>query len=74
MLRACGIRAYLRRPAARLGARRMLIAADPHAVAFYQAAGAVRHGECASASIPGRKLPLLYLDIASARQPSEAPT
>ena len=50
--------------ASRLGARWLEIVADPHALAFYQAAGAVQSGECASASIPGRMLPRLLLDLA----------
>jgi len=37
------------------------IASDPHAEAFYLACGAVRVGAAASASIPGRELPLLEL-------------
>ena len=49
--------------AARLGARLMEIVADPHALAFYRAAGATHCGECPSGSIPGRMLPLLGLDL-----------
>lgn len=46
------------RSAARdLGARSLLIQGDPHAAAFYIAAGAVRVGERESDSIPGRYLP-----------------
>jgi len=45
--------------ARRLGAERMTIDADPHAEAFYLAAGAVRVGKVASESIPGRSLPRL---------------
>jgi hypothetical protein len=37
----------------------MTIDADPHAEAFYLAMGAVRVGEAASESIPGRSLPRL---------------
>jgi GNAT superfamily N-acetyltransferase len=43
----------------RLGAERVTIDADPHAEAFYLAMGAVRVGEVASGSIPGRSLPRL---------------
>ena len=45
--------------AARLGAERVTIDADPHAEAFYLAMGATRVGEVASESIPGRALPRL---------------
>ena len=47
------------------GARRLEIGADPNAEAFYLAHGAQRVGEVASASIPGRVLPLLELDVSS---------
>jgi GNAT superfamily N-acetyltransferase len=49
--------------AARLGAERLTIDADPHAEAFYLAMGAVRVGEEPSESIPGRVLPRLELPI-----------
>jgi GNAT superfamily N-acetyltransferase len=42
-----------------VGAERVTIDADPHAEAFYLAMGAVRVGEVASESIPGRSLPRL---------------
>jgi len=45
------------------GARRLIIQADPNAVEFYRAAGAVVVGERASASIPGRTLPLLEIEL-----------
>jgi GNAT superfamily N-acetyltransferase len=45
--------------AARSGAERVTIDAEPHAEAFYLAMGAVRVGEAASGSIPGRTLPRL---------------
>jgi GNAT superfamily N-acetyltransferase len=45
--------------AARSGAERVTIDAEPHAEAFYLAMGAVRVGEVASGSIPGRTLPRL---------------
>jgi GNAT superfamily N-acetyltransferase len=45
--------------AAALGVERITIDADPHAEAFYLAMGAVRVGEVASESIPGRVLPRL---------------
>jgi GNAT superfamily N-acetyltransferase len=45
--------------AARAGAERVTIDADPHAEAFYLAMRAVRVGEVASDSIPGRTLPRL---------------
>jgi GNAT superfamily N-acetyltransferase len=45
-----------------LGAGMIVIQGDPHADAFYRAAGARRVGERASGSIPGRVLPLYELD------------
>jgi GNAT superfamily N-acetyltransferase len=51
--------AHARALARRLGAERVTIDADPHAEAFYLAMGAVRIGEVASESIPGRSLPRL---------------
>lgn len=48
---------------ARLGASRLFIQGDPNAVGFYLAAGARQIGEKASASIPGRLLPLFEIDI-----------
>jgi N-acetylglutamate synthase-like GNAT family acetyltransferase len=49
--------------ARRNGARTMIIESDPDAVGFYQRMGAIRDGEVASASIPGRMLPRLRLDL-----------
>jgi GNAT superfamily N-acetyltransferase len=49
--------------AARLGAHRLFIQSDPHAVGFYRAAGAVQVGERPSSSMPGRRLPLLFLAL-----------
>jgi GNAT superfamily N-acetyltransferase len=43
------------------GARRLIIEADPNAVAWYEARGAARIGEVPSGSIPGRMLPQLGL-------------
>lgn len=39
----------------------LVIQGDPHATGFYEACGAVRIGSSASASIPGRSLPLFEL-------------
>jgi GNAT superfamily N-acetyltransferase len=47
------------------GALVLHIGSDPNAEAFYLARGAHRVGEIASASIPGRDLPLLELDVSS---------
>ena len=44
--------------AAKMGSRRLRIQGDPHAAAFYEAAGAKCIGELESHSIPGRMLPL----------------
>lgn len=41
----------------------LVIQADPNAEAFYRAMGGRRVGELASASIPGRTLPLMELDL-----------
>ncbi|WP_055587652.1 GNAT family N-acetyltransferase [Streptacidiphilus griseoplanus] len=51
------------REAAALGFRRLEIASDPHAEAFYLAMGAVRSGSTPSGSIPGRVLPLLSCQV-----------
>ena len=45
-----------------LAVHSIVIQGDPHADAFYVAAGARRIGERASDSIPGRTLPLYELD------------
>lgn len=42
----------------------LVIRGDPNAVAFYERCGAVRIGWAASASIPGRSLPLFELPLA----------
>ena len=47
------------------GVERLSIGADPFAAAFYERMGAVRIGEEPSASIPGRMLPVLVMDISS---------
>jgi GNAT superfamily N-acetyltransferase len=46
------------------GARRLVILSDPNAAAFYERMGAVLEGDAPSDAIPGRRLPLLYLDLA----------
>ncbi|HEX5096911.1 MAG TPA: GNAT family N-acetyltransferase [Acidimicrobiia bacterium] len=45
------------------GVRQLRIESDPFARAFYERCGAVCVGEVASASIPGRVLPLLTLGV-----------
>lgn len=45
------------------GFERLAIDADPYAEAFYLAHGAVRVGEVASGSVPGRVLPQLQLRV-----------
>ena len=40
-----------------------MIQGDPNAADFYRAAGAVQVGERASASVPGRVLPLFELAL-----------
>ncbi len=51
--------------ARRMRARRLTIEADPGAVPFYEKMGARHVGEAPSGSIPGRRLPLLELEIQS---------
>lgn len=46
-----------------LGATQLLIASDPNAEAFYLSMGAVKAGDIASGSIPGRSLPLLVVNL-----------
>ncbi len=46
-----------------LGARTMMIEADPEAAPFYRHMGAVNVGQAPSGSIPGRMLPLLRFDL-----------
>jgi GNAT superfamily N-acetyltransferase len=55
----------LRADAIARGCTALRIEADPNAAAFYEREGAVRVGEVPSASIPGRSLPLLRLDLPS---------
>jgi len=49
--------------ARRRGRHVLVIQGDPNAVAFYERCGAVRIGASASASIPGRSLPLFELQV-----------
>jgi GNAT superfamily N-acetyltransferase len=51
--------------AAALGAKQLIIQSDPYAERFYAAAGGVVTGTRESASIPGRYLPTLAIDLAS---------
>ncbi len=46
------------------GGNRLLIQSDPHAEAFYRAAGAESIGHRESDSVPGRLLPLLVIECA----------
>lgn len=45
------------------GIQRLLLDADPHAEPFYAHHGARKIGEVASASIPGRRLPRMELQV-----------
>jgi GNAT superfamily N-acetyltransferase len=54
---------HARMLASELGAHTMIIQSDPHAEAFYRAAGGVLIGQQESLSIPGRFLPLLKIDL-----------
>jgi len=58
--------------AARMGAQTMVIQGDPNAEGFYRAAGARHVGNKESASIPGRMLPLLEIDLRKNREQGEA--
>jgi GNAT superfamily N-acetyltransferase len=49
--------------AAGMGARQVIIQSDPYAEHFYVAAGGVITGRRESASIPGRYLPTLAIDV-----------
>ncbi len=49
--------------ARKAGATRMRIEADPGARPFYERMGAVVTGDAASGSVPGRRLPVLHLDL-----------
>ena len=49
--------------ARKAGNKTMGIVADPHAVGFYRAMGAVEIGSEPSGSIPGRMLPLMELSL-----------
>ena len=51
--------------AAEMGAKQLIIQSDPYAARFYAAAGGVVTGTRESASIPGRYLPTLAIDLAS---------
>lgn len=46
------------------GYRVLVIQGDPHAASFYHACGAKQIGAKVSASIPGRMLPLLEIELA----------
>jgi GNAT superfamily N-acetyltransferase len=55
--------AHLRGVVRGCGLAAIVIQSDPHAEGFYRAMGAERVGERASASIPGRLLPVLRLRV-----------
>jgi hypothetical protein len=42
----------------------LAILSDPNAAPFYERMGAVPAGDAPSDAIPGRRLPLLHLDLA----------
>ncbi len=58
--------AWAVRTAKDMGADRLAIEADPGAAAFYRRMGARDDGVAPSASIPGRSLPRLVLDLTNA--------
>lgn len=59
--------------ARRRGFAKLVIQSDPNAAAFYASAGARVVGEKESASIPGRRLPLLELALGSRDEPIDEP-
>jgi N-acetylglutamate synthase-like GNAT family acetyltransferase len=54
---------WAKREAVRMGAERLTVDSDPGARDFYLAMGAIEVGTSHSASIPGRVLPRLELDL-----------
>lgn len=54
---------YAKRIARLAGAHALLIQGDPHAEAFYTAAGGVRVADRESGSVPGRMLPVFRMDL-----------
>ncbi|MEW6270888.1 MAG: GNAT family N-acetyltransferase [Thermodesulfobacteriota bacterium] len=58
--------------ARRLGGRTLEVASDPHAEGFYLRMGARRRGDVPSFP-PGRRLPLLELDLASGARQAQLP-
>jgi GNAT superfamily N-acetyltransferase len=58
------------RSARELGARRLMIEADPDAAGFYKKMGAVECGSVPSGSIPGRTLPLLQIALIASATPA----
>ena len=54
---------HAREQAGALGCRSLRIESDPHAEPFYRAQGGEPIGRVASASIPGRELPVLRIDL-----------
>jgi len=54
---------HAKRTASELGADRLVIVSDPHADAFYRAAGGVRTGRRESGSVPGRFLPVFTVRL-----------
>jgi len=66
-----GLMDHAKATAARMGAETMVIQGDPNAEAFYRAAGARCVGSKESASIPGRMLPLLEIELRKQREHGE---
>jgi len=52
-----------------MGARRLIIEADPDAAPFYRKMGACDVGQAPSGSVPGRVLPKLALSLSTANWP-----
>lgn len=65
--KGCGKQLFLllRNLARQRGANRLMIVADPFAVGFYEHMGARVVGEILSATVPGRSLPKMMLDLTS---------
>jgi len=54
---------HAKNTALKAGAKHLLILSDPNAIDFYRASGGEQVGERESASIPGRFLPLLIIQL-----------
>jgi len=56
-----------------LGARTLVVEADPGAVPFYERMGCIRTGSVPSGSIPGRRIPVLVRRLSALRPSAPVP-